>query len=227
MDKEVVFGQYSYPTKKACIRECKRRIRGYQAGQILEAEDFTFWKGLLSLHPKYEDQIGYGIVSIRYGRNSLYGTKCLFATRENGKEQAVKWMRVFTATKLNDEILDVFERSAARDIEAFTIIALQFGGLCPITHQKLVAGEIDCAYGFNGDGMTFRQLVTKFLADEGIKQEDVKLLYPPAGKDGISKPVFANKDFAERWVAYRHTYGSMTLISSGAMRKRASLKLLN
>lgn len=227
MDKKIVFGQYSYATKEDCISECKRRIKTYQEQQQIVAEDLIFWKSLLSLHPKYEDQVGYGITSMRYGRQNLYSKKCLFATRENGREEAVNWMFVFTADRLKDEILEVFERSAARDIEFFTAMALQFGGMCPITHQKLVAGEIYHAYGFNGDGMTFRQLVTSFLADEGIKQQDVKLLYPPAGKDGISKPVFANKDFAERWVSYRHKYGSMTLISSNAMRKRASLKLLN
>lgn len=227
MDKPVFFGKYNYPSKKACISECKRRIKTYKVDQVLQAEDLVFWKELLTLHPKFEPQVGHGIVSMRYGRNDIYSTKCLFATRENGREESVSWMAVFKATKLSDELEAVFEREAARDIEAFTIMALEFGGRCPITNEKLVAGEIHHAYGFNGEGMTFRQLVSSFLANEGINQDDVKLIYPPANKDGVSLPVLASKEFAERWSCYKRKYGSMMLISSEAMRKRHKLTVLS
>ena len=227
MDKKVEFGKYAFASKKACIAECKRRIKSYEVEQILEGEELMFWKELLTLHPKFEDQIGYQVTSIRYGCNNIYGTKCLFATRENGREESVSWMAVFKATKLSDELEAVFEREAARDIEAFTIMALEFGGRCPITNEKLVAGEIDHAYGFNGEGMTFRQLVSSFLANEGINQDDVKLIYPPANKDGISLPVLASKEFAERWSCYKRKYGNMMLISSKAMRKRHKLTVLS
>lgn len=227
MDKKISFGKYNYQSKKACITECKRRIKTYKVDQILLDEDFTFWKQLLTLHPKYEEQVGFGITSIRYGRNTIYNTKCLFATRENGTEESVSWMAVFKATKLSDEIEAVFEREAAHDIEIFTAMALQFGGVCPITHNKLVAGEIHHAYGFNGEGLTFRQLVSKFLAHQGVDQKDVKLIYPPADNDGMVKPVLANKSFAEAWIKYKREHGSMSLISSEALRKRHKLTVLS
>lgn len=227
MDKPVVFGKYSFPSKKACIAECKRRIKTYKVDQVLPAEDLCFWQQLLTLHPKFEGQVGHGITSMRYGRNTTYATKCLFATRENGVEESISWMAVFKATKLSDELEGVFMREAAADIEAFTAIALQVDAYCPITSEKLVAGEIHHAYGLNGDGLTFRQLVSKFLADQGINQKDVKLIYPPADKDGQVMPVLADKSFIEDWVKYKREHGSMTLISSEAMRKRHKLTILS
>lgn len=227
MNKPICFGKYTYASKKACITECKRRIKTYKVDQVLPSEDLQFWQQLLTLHPKFEAQVGHGITSMRYGRNTVYGTKCLFATRENGIEESVSWMAIFKATKLSDELEGVFMREAAADIEAFTAIALQVGAYCPITNEKLVAGEIHHAYGLNGEGLTFRQLVSKFLADQGVDQKDVKLIYPPAAKDGRVMPVLADKSFIEDWVKYKREHGSMTLISSGAMRKRHKLTILS
>lgn len=211
MAKPIKFGDYSYPTKTACSKECEARIAKYTTGATLSADDEKFFRQLLTIHPDYEERLGSGIKSFKYDYSKSFGNKCLHIVRYDGSEESVSWKACLGKPKLEHQVESAFRREVKGDIYRLRERAILAGALCPISKREIVYGESYVIYGFKGQGLTFKQSVAWFLEQDKLTYEAVELEFPISNNDLRGKLV--DESLAKRWREWHKKTSHITLVA--------------
>lgn len=211
MTKNIVFGDYSYPSKKEFVESCLQRLEGYSAGKRLGGAEFRFWEQLFTLHPTYKNMTTPHIKSITYGTKGGVGKQPFFLTDENGNKQYQDWMKTVEDATLSKEVELAFRNEVSSDTKSMVDFMLMINSVCAVSGKKLIVNEAHVAYGLGGTA-NFNQLVSMFLAVNGLQGKDIEI---SAGIEGVRDSVclLSNRNLARDWVDY-HGTADLTVICS-------------
>lgn len=225
MAKPIAFGKHTYTSKKDCSFDCESRIANYKVGDKLNDVDQDYFKQLLTLHPDYEEKVGCGIDHITYDYNATFGSKCLHIIRRDGSKEATSWRSCLSKPKPENHVENALRREVTNEIAAFKSKACGDGAVCPISGQELEYGDCHAVYAYDGDGLTFKQLVAKFYVDQGITYTDCDVRFPIDNEED-ARPQLTNRELASTWVSYHKANAKLTLLSADSNLRRKKLRIL-
>lgn len=209
----VKFGDYSFHDQSALATECKRRISKYKVSQEIPVDDQKFFHQLFTCHPDYEEKIGCGIKTIRWGHDPVHGSKCLLIRRFDDTEDVISWRGSIRKPTLKHKVQQAFRNTVAGDVNIFKASAAFNPVTCFITGERL--GFSNSRVIYNKD-LSFNELVEEFLGFLDLELSDIRLMF---SNKNFKASILADNELAAKWRAYHKEMAVMTLVSSDTQIK--------
>lgn len=99
MAKVINFGNFSFLSKTAAIKEIQKRINKYAFNQSVNDDDRVFFESLFLLHDRYHEKIGNGIYDIQV-RRDFANNRSLCIVQIGGNEMIISWRHCIQPTQL-------------------------------------------------------------------------------------------------------------------------------
>jgi hypothetical protein len=208
--KAITFGDFQYRSRKDAIDEARRRISQYDQGEKLRVEDEFFFASLFTLHPEYWEKKGPGIDYVTVERD-FRNNRYLRIHRVDDSTVDISWRTCVSSPSRKKIVSDACRRTAKALVKDFKSAQVSAGAKCPILGVPLSFGNSRVSY----TSPTFNELLSDFLASNGIGYEDVELDDPDVGDDDM-RGVLRDGRLAEKWISYVREHASFQLISSKA-----------
>lgn len=215
MAKSVVFGDYSFKTKKSVIDYVQSVIGKYSFKECMNEEDVEFFLSLFTLHDEYKEKLGVGVSKLRVDRD-FHGNRCICILRIDGSEEGISWRHCINPLSVRSNVSNAFRRAVKETVISFRDNALFRGeNICEYLNVTLDKSNSNVSYR----GVSFESLLDDFLFENNIDYCSIDLLDPPAS-DHDQRAILSDPNLTEEWRNYHSKYAELVLVSKMATMRR-------
>ena len=175
MAKSITFGNFSFPSKSAAVKNIQERINKYDFNQSLNIDDRNFFESLFLLHDEYDEKIGSGIHDIQIKRD-FANNRSLCITQNNGHNVIISWRHCIQPTSQKTVLSIAFRRAVKHIIIDFKRNQIAMNAVCPNDNIVLTYENSHVAY----IGISFDEIFNDFLKNKNLQVSDIALLDPDA-----------------------------------------------
>ena len=207
MAKPISFGQFKFGTRKACEEDARSRINSYSPGSIMTFDDQAFFMALFTLHSEYDEKVGCGIKNIEVGLD-FHRNRCLFIIRKDDSKVVISWRHCVKPYTKKMVVSYAFRRVVKNTVMAFKNEYISNGAICPKLGINLTFDNSHVSYA----SISFDDMLTNFLAENGLTYELVELI-DPEYSDTDQRGKLDSNVIIESWLKYHQSRAKFELLS--------------
>lgn len=210
MAKAVVIASLAFRTKKQA-KEFFRSIRDrYEDGCRVGEEDDRYLRDLIAIHPEAAMKVGCGIDHFTVETERQFGrTRHFQIHRTDGSSTDVSFHSAIDGRNVRKDRLEALRRGVEQQIVAFKQAAF-FSGTsksCPLRGIPITE---DSYHIDHEPPRTFVRLVDEWLAEEGIRIEEIEIT-PPADNQIVTE--MTSPEQSQSWQSYHLKNAKLRLLS--------------
>lgn len=202
--RSIVMGSLSFKSVTQAKKFISDKLSSLPVGPV-PAEENHWLQALVQNHHNPEKQLRdvLSFVIVNTGRGfSMNINKCFAAVTDPVKEPisfSYKNNYIITPDPPKELIADVFRFEIKDQVNEMTNEAFRSGETvrCAVTGQELLRKDVHVDHNFDGDNVTFQDLLNEFLLQQGLTKKDCEEMKLVSGTHG--RKTFADRTFAQRW----------------------------
>jgi hypothetical protein len=210
-----------FRTQATIIQYIRDMVAGYEDGERLCRADLGFMLELLAQHPSAHQKQGVGVVAMEVRRNPVYPqSRGFWLIRADGSSTDFSFYECLRETPHMERFHRALRVAIEPDIQGYcrAFFAARHGMpyYCPYTRELV---ELKGSHVDHQAPDTFKALVQRFIADEGLDVARVQV--NGKAEDNVLQDTLADMNLAQRWIAFHRYHAKLQVVS-----RTANLSLL-